>query len=182
MESPYIQNPFPPPPRHIGKSLLFFAVAIVALVSCGYLIWILVVGEPETAPPSAPAPTAAAQSELATIAAQLKLFQKRVGRYPTASEGLDALAQRPAHIPREKPWPKLWAHVPRDPWNRSYEYVEMPGDPPGYRVFSKGPNPDDASDDIGEVLPPAIVTEATLDSLSVPDPAKDAAPKKPAFR
>ena len=178
MESPYIQNPFPPPPRQIGRTLLFFAVAAVALAACGYLIWTLIVGDPALPPPSAPVPVAAAESELATISAQLQVFQKRLGRYPTASEGLDALAQRPSGIPREKPWPKLWAHVPRDPWDREYQYVEMPGDPPAYRVFSKGANPADAADDISVVLPPAVATESALDSLPAPEPA----PKKPAFR
>ena len=178
MESPYIQNPFPPPPRQVGKTLLFFAVAAVALAACGYLIWFLVGGDTAPPPPSAPVPVAAAESELATIAAQLKLFQKRVGRYPTASEGLEALAERPPGIPRDKPWPKLWAHVPRDPWDRDYQYVETPGDPPRYRVFSKGPNPDDAADDIAVALPPAVVTESPLDDLPVFTPV----PKKPAFR
>ena len=181
MESPYIQNPFPPPPRHIGKSMLFFAVALVALGACGYLIWFLIAGD-SVPPPSAPVPTAAAESELATIAAQLKVFQKRVGRYPTASEGLDALAQRPPGIPREKPWPKLWAKVPRDPWDRVYQYEETPGNPPVYRVFSKGANPDDAADDIAVVLPPAEFTESPLDALPAPDAEPSAAPKKPAFR
>ncbi len=178
MESPYIQNPFPPPPRQIGKSLLFFAVALVALAACGYLIWTLIVGDPVLPPPSAPVPTAAAQSELATISAQLQVFQKRLGRYPTASEGLDALVQRPAGVPQDKPWPKLWVRVPRDPWDRDYQYVELPGEPPGYRVFSQGPNPADPADDIAVVLPPPAATESALDSLPAPEPA----PKKPAFR
>ncbi len=182
MESPYIQNPFPPPPRHIGKTLLFFAVAAVALAACGYLIWILVVGDTAPPPPSAPVPAAAAQSELATISAQLQVFQKRVGRYPTASEGLDALVQRPAGVPQDKPWPKLWARVPRDPWDRDYQYVELPGEPPGYRVFSRGPNPADPADDIAVTLPPAVATESALDDLPVPEAPKESAPKKPAFR
>ena len=166
MEQPFIPNPFPPPPRQIGRTLLFFAVAAVALVAGGYLIWTLIVGDPLPPAPSSPVPTAAAESEIGTIIAQLRLFQSRVGRYPTAAEGLDALVERPANIPPDAMWPKLWQKTPRDPWGRSYEYAETPGDPPGYRVFSKGPNADDVADDISTQLPPA------------PSPAKSA----PKFR
>ena len=155
MEQPFSPNPFPPPPRQIGRTLLFFSVAAVALAGCGYLIWTLIVGDPLPPPPSSPVPAAAAQSELGMIIAQLRVFQSRVGRYPTASEGLDALVQRPANIPPDAIWPKLWQKVPRDPWGRPYEYVETPGDPPGYRVFSKGPSADDPADDISAQVPPA---------------------------
>ena len=134
---------------------MFFAVAAVALVASVYLIWTLIVGDPLPPPPSAPAQIPAAESEVGTIIAQLRIFQSRVGRYPTAAEGLDALVQRPANIPPDALWPKLWQKTPRDPWGRSYEYVETPGDPPGYRVFSKGPNGDDAADDISAPVPPA---------------------------
>lgn len=152
MDRPYIQNPFPPPPRHVGKTVLFCSVALTALAGCGYLIWMLVA--PETsATLSAPRPDAAAQSEIATMVAQLGIFQKSIGRYPTAAEGLDALVQRPSALPEEAKWPKLRSNIPRDPWGRAYEYQELPGIPPAYRVHSRGANPDDPSDDISQTLP-----------------------------
>ena len=158
MEQPFIPNPFPPPPRQIGRTLLFFAVAAVALGAGVYLIWTLIIGDPLPPPPSSPVPTAAAESEIAVIATQLKIFQKSVGRYPTVSEGLNALVERPEGMPPEISWPKLRHDIPRDPWGRSYEYVETPGDPPGYRIFSKGPNSSDSSDDISAQLSPAAAT------------------------
>lgn len=174
MERPYPQNPFPPPPRRIGATLLFFSVAAVALAGCGYLIWTLVVGDRLPPPPLSPVPTAAAQSEIATIIAQLRVFQSRAGRYPTAGEGLEALVQRPVGVPADAIWPKLWQSVPRDPWGRTYEYVEVPGDPPGYRVFSKGSNANDAGDDISGQVPPASSPPSS------PPPA--APPAVPRFR
>ena len=154
MEKPYIQNPFPPPPRRIGASLLFFSMAGVALAGCGYLIWMLVA--PDSTPTiSAPMPNAAAQSEIATMAVQVGVFRTNVGRYPTVAEGLDALAERPAGMAPEVFWPKLRTTVPRDPWGNAYVYEETPGNPPGYRIYSTGPNAADPSDDISQALPAA---------------------------
>ena len=137
---------------------MFFAVAAVAVGSCGYLIWTLIFGDPLPPPPSAPAKIPAAESEVASLATQLRIFQKNLGRYPTMSEGLNALVERPAGMPPEALWTKLQREVPRDPWGRSYEYAETPGDPPGYRVFSQGPNGGDPADDISETLPPVPST------------------------
>lgn len=174
MERPYIQNPFPPPPRRIGASLLFFSMAAVAVAGCGYLIWSLVAPE-STLVPSAAEPTATAQSEIGVIVAQLRVFQTRAGRYPTASEGLDALVERPLHVPRDVVWPKFWNTVPRDPWGRSYEYEETPGNPPGYRIVSKGPKAEDVADDISQAVPPAPAGATTQDPPPVP-------PVTPKFR
>ena len=171
MEKPYLQNPFPPPPRRIGSSLLFFSVAAVALAGCGYLIWTMVA--PDSTPPlSAPRPTAAAQSEIATMAAQMGVVRKSVGRYPTVGEGLDALVQRPASLSPEALWPKLRTNVPRDPWGNPYLYEEVPGDPPTYRIFSTGPNTTDPADDISQTLPAVPAAETTA-----PTPTPAGAPK-----
>lgn len=171
MERPYIQNPFPPPPRRIGAALLFFSVAAIALAGCGYLIWALVV--PETTPVlSAARPTGAAQSEIATMVAQLGIFRKSVGRYPTAKEGLDALVERPLDLPPEALWPKLRKDLPRDPWGNRYIYEPTPGDPPGYRVYSTGADTTDPADDISQTLP-AIPPDET----STPPPTPASAPK-----
>ena len=167
MEKPYLQNPFPPPPRRIGATLLFFTVAAVALAGCGYLIWTMVA--PDSTPTvSAPMPTGAAQSEIATMAAQVGMFQKSVGRYPTVSEGLDSLVQRPVGLRDEVLWPKLRTNVPRDPWGNAYLYEEVPGDPPTYRIFSTGPNTTDPADDISQTLPAFAVPVATPSPASSP--------------
>lgn len=173
MERPYIQNPFPPPPRRIGASLLFFSVAAIALAACGYLIWTILV--PDTTPVlSAPRPAAAAQSEIVTMAAQLSLFRKTVGRYPTVKEGLDALVERPPGTDKHAFWPKLRTNVPRDPWGNAYVYEEVRGDPPTYRIYSTGPNTTDPADDISQTLP-AEVPQEKADAPAPP-------PATPKFR
>lgn len=175
MDRPLTHNPFPPPPRQLGKTLLFFSVALVALAGCGYLIWTLVAPESATTL-SAPQPAAAAQSEIATMCAQLGFFQKSVGRYPTAAEGLEALVQRPSALAQETPWPRLRTSVPRDPWGRPYLYEELPENPPRYRVSSRGQNADDPADDIAQILP-AITDQPA----ATPAPAQPA-PVVPKFR
>jgi general secretion pathway protein G len=97
-------------------------------------------------------------SELATIEQQLQVFRKIVGRLPTASEGLQALVDRPDAVPVETLWQKMRGSVPVDPWGRPYQYVEVPGAPGTYRVFSKGPDAANPDDDISVTLsapPPA---------------------------
>ena len=154
---PYIQNPFTPPPRRIGASLLFFSVAAIALAGCGYLIWTLIM--PDSLPTvSAPTPAGTAQSEIVTLAAQLGVFRDRTGRYPAVAEGLDALVERPVGLLPEVFWRKLRDDVPLDPWKNPYQYEEVPGDPPTYRVFSKGPNATNPADDFSQTLPAAPPT------------------------
>lgn len=171
MEKPYLQNPFPPPPRRIGASLLFFSIAAIALAGCGYLIWTLVA--PDSTPVlSAPRPAGAAQSEIATMAAQIGIFQKSVGRYPTAREGLDVLVERPADLPPDALWPKLRTNIPRDPWGNPYIYEPTTGDPPSYRIYSTGADTTDPADDISQTLPAIAPAE-----MAPPAAAPASAPK-----
>lgn len=67
----------------------------------------------------------------------LQLFSWDTGRYPTTSEGLDALVHRPGNL---ESWmgPYLSkAEVPKDPWNRPYVYL-CPGQHGAYDLFSYG--------------------------------------------
>lgn len=78
--------------------------------------------------------TAAAQIQL--LATALDLFYLDVGRYPTEEEGLQALYQRPANLPR---WagPYLNKAVPKDPWGNPYVY-KCPGERGSYDLTSLG--------------------------------------------
>jgi general secretion pathway protein G len=63
--------------------------------------------------------TAAVQ--IADLEKSLELFKLDVGRFPTTSEGLDALVNRPASA---NGWngPYLKAAVPNDPWGKPYVF------------------------------------------------------------
>jgi general secretion pathway protein G len=84
------------------------------------------------------------RSEVTTARAQMDAFRKALdafridnGRFPTTSEGLEALVTAPAGATR---WngPYLQGAIPADPWGTTYQY-QSPG-PNGrdYQVMSLG--------------------------------------------
>jgi len=79
--------------------------------------------------------TAKIQAE--SIAAALQLYRVDNGRYPTTSEGLRALVERPAS---GSSWNGPYLdrrEVPRDPWGRDYLY-QSPGQAGGFEIQSLG--------------------------------------------
>jgi type II secretion system protein G len=158
MENNLGPNPFPPPPRRVLGPIVLVLMFFAALAGGAYLVWELVHGGTSGQPPPAPTPDAEVHGELAKFERQLQVFQKSVGRFPTASEGLEALVRRPEGLSLDALWPKLRGEIPRDPWGRPYQYAEVPGAKGSYRVFSQGPDPTNPDDDISVTLaapPPA---------------------------
>ena len=81
--------------------------------------------------------TKAARIQLQSFSAALDLFYLDVGRYPSTSEGLAALAQRP---PGLGTWNGPYLNggaVPKDPWNTAYVY-RAPGDHGPFDILSYG--------------------------------------------
>ena len=81
--------------------------------------------------------TKSAKLQIESLSSALDLFYLDTGRYPTTSEGLDALVQR---IPNADRWngPYLsQSTVPIDPWGNAYEY-RSPGDTGPYEIISLG--------------------------------------------
>ena len=78
----------------------------------------------------------AAKLQIESFSSSLDLFYLDVGRYPTASEGLVALAQRPGNA---SIWngPYLKKAVPNDPWGRPYVY-RNPGQKGDFDLISYG--------------------------------------------
>jgi general secretion pathway protein G len=79
----------------------------------------------------------AAKLQIESFSSSLDLFYLDVGRYPTSSEGLAALAQRPDNA-------RIWngpylktAAVPLDPWGHAYVY-RAPGERAPYEIVSFG--------------------------------------------
>lgn len=78
-----------------------------------------------------------AQIQIESLVTSLELFHVDVGRYPTTSEGLDALVKSSTSI---KGWngPYLTkGDVPQDPWGAPYKY-ESPGKTKPFEIFSLG--------------------------------------------
>jgi general secretion pathway protein G len=81
----------------------------------------------------------AAKVQMQTIATGLDLFLLDVGRYPTDSEGLKALAQAPPGLDRwGGPYVRK-ANILIDPWNRPYVY-RFPGQQGEYDLYTLGPS------------------------------------------
>jgi len=89
----------------------------------------------------------AARTDIASLEVALDAFEIDTGRYPTSSEGMEALLENPADL---KGWtgPYIKRGVPKDPWGSKYVYV-CPGDhnTSGYDLHSYGPDGQDGTDD-----------------------------------
>jgi general secretion pathway protein G len=79
-----------------------------------------------------------AKLQIESFGSALDLFYLDAGRYPTSSEGLEALAQRPASVENwSGPYLK-GARVPADPWGHNYRYRAPIDHLPPYEIVSFG--------------------------------------------
>lgn len=78
----------------------------------------------------------AAKAQIELFGTALDAFRLDVGRYPTTSEGLQALRTRPSGVEK---WNGhyLSKEIPLDPWGYPYNYVS-PGSNGGYDLYSLG--------------------------------------------
>lgn len=94
---------------------------------------------------------AAARAQIEALARALDTFRLDTGHYPSATQGLAALRERPAGETR---WngPYLQKDVPTDPWGKPYVY-RMPGAKGDFDLISYGrdgaPGGNGESADIG---------------------------------
>lgn len=80
----------------------------------------------------------AARIQIESFSSALDLYYLDVGRYPSSTEGLNALIQRPSSaIAWNGPYLK-GTSVPKDPWGAPYVY-KSPGDRKPYEIVSYGP-------------------------------------------
>ena len=93
------------------------------------------------------AKTDVARVQIHELGSALDLYRLDLGRYPTQSEGLQALVEKPAGLDRwQGPYLKR-STVPVDPWGRPYHY-RIPGEHGDYDLYSLGA--DDAPGGTGE--------------------------------
>ncbi len=79
----------------------------------------------------------AATIQMQSFSSALDLFYLDLGRYPSTSEGLAALVQRPAGSPGwNGPYLKN-ASLPNDPWGRPYKY-RSPSEHGPFEIISLG--------------------------------------------
>ena len=79
----------------------------------------------------------AAKLQIESLGSALDLFYLDAGRYPTTSEGLDALVQRPSAVQAwNGPYVK-GGRIPVDPWGNPYQY-RSPVERAPYEIVSYG--------------------------------------------
>jgi general secretion pathway protein G len=78
----------------------------------------------------------AAKLQIESFSSSLDLFYLDAGRYPTSSEGLTALTEKPGNTVWNGPYLKTGA-VPLDPWGHAYTY-RAPAEHGPYEIVSLG--------------------------------------------
>jgi len=81
--------------------------------------------------------TKAAKVQIESLGSALELFKLDTGRYPTTSEGLQALMQAPQGASGWNGPYLTKREVPNDPWGRPYNY-RSPGQGGPFEIFSLG--------------------------------------------
>lgn len=81
--------------------------------------------------------TKTAQAQLDALSKALDQYRLDTGRYPSTSQGLDALNQAPADEPQWR-GPYLQKKVPLDPWKQPYIYRHPGEHGNDFDLFSYG--------------------------------------------
>ena len=118
-------------PRQTGMTLIEI---LVVLVLIGIVMGVLggnFIGKGEKAKGDA------AKIEIGQIGQALDLYKLETGRYPSSSEGLQALVTAPAGATNWNGpyWKK--SSIPKDPWGNDYRYTS-PGQKGAYDIVSLG--------------------------------------------
>lgn len=129
------------PKRDQGFSLMELLVALVILA--------LIVGlvAPQVLGYLGRAKSDTANVQIKNITTALSLYRLDMGRFPTPSEGLDALVKQPAGAATWRGPYMSDGNLPADPWGHAYRY-ELSSDGEKPRIFSLGS--DDAPGGEGE--------------------------------
>lgn len=140
IEPPGAAEP-PGRPRRAGKGGISLYELLVVLVILGLVAGL--VGPRLLGVLSSPRERTA-HRQLESFASALDLFYLDYGRFPTNSEGLEALVRRPTDgAPWAGPYLKQ-PEVPADPWGHPYRY-HVPGKSGPYAISSAGPDGTGAS-------------------------------------
>jgi general secretion pathway protein G len=82
-----------------------------------------------------------AKIDIAALETSLKLYKLDNGYYPSTSQGLLALIEKPSTEPIPLNWKEKGyldkSKIPKDPWNREYLYLS-PGIHDDYDIISHG--------------------------------------------
>lgn len=127
-----------------GRKGFTFLEIMMVVVIIGILMSIAI---PRFAGRSEKAKLRAAKLQIKHFQTALGQYEMDVGSFPSTSEGLKALVERPSDV-SEEDWdgPYIDA-IPKDPWHEEFIY-KSPGDnSPDYDLFSKAKDREEGTDD-----------------------------------
>jgi general secretion pathway protein G len=116
-----------------GFTLIELLVVLVILGLLAGIVGPNIIGKTETAN------LQSTKTQIENLSAALDMFRLEVGRYPTSSEGLQALIEEPPGAERWK-GPYLKKNlIPKDAWGNEFHY-ESPGEHGPFDLYSYGPD------------------------------------------
>lgn len=134
---PRLRRQQDPEARRRARQAGFTLVEVLVVISIIGLIMGLV--GPRVLNYLSDAKVKAAKIQIESFSSALDLYFLDTGRYPSSTEGLNALMQRPSSASAwNGPYLKGTV-VPKDPWGSPYVY-KSPGDRKPYEIMSYGPD------------------------------------------
>ncbi len=87
-------------------------------------------------------------ADFKSIQNSLDMYKLIGGTYPSTSQGLKALVEKPTSAPKPSKWSKAMNAEPLDPWKNPYGY-KFPGkkNPAEPEIISKGPDGIEGNED-----------------------------------
>jgi general secretion pathway protein G len=117
-------------PAEQGFTLLEIMVVVVIIGLLAALVVPRYMGQVDTANINR------AKADLRGIETALNLYRLENFRYPSTTEGLEALVTNPGETSAPN-WRQQLPRVPKDPWERPYQYAS-PGQHGDFDVFTLG--------------------------------------------
>lgn len=133
--------------KNFGFTLVEIILVVVIIALLAGLVLTKIAGRGQQAR------EAAAKAQIASLKSAINNFEIDCGRFPTTTEGLGALIERPGDLGENIQWRVYLDEkkVPTDPWGNEYLY-RQPGaiNTDGFDIVSKGPDGvEGTADDIG---------------------------------
>jgi general secretion pathway protein G len=125
------RNPSKPEAVPHGEAGLTLIEMMIVLVIIGVLAGAIVMSGILSRPDQARATTA--KTNISTLSSALAMYRLDNGDYPTAEQGLKALAVQPSPAPPA--WRPYVQEEPKDPWGHDYVYTVESG---GFTLTSLG--------------------------------------------
>ena len=79
-----------------------------------------------------------AKTQIKSLRGALLSYRLDIGRFPSTSEGLQALMSAPAEVAEFWRGPYLDEKLPDDPWRTPYRYEHPADTPQGFALYSLG--------------------------------------------